>query len=92
MNDYENLRLTLECDGLLTEKFPTEEECVYVNFYGGSYSEGYRIIWRRDGQWYDAEDDHCSCNGFGGFMPYEVTEGYVKRQAGHLGFKMPEAN
>lgn len=46
----------------------------------GPYEGSLYSVLRKDGQLFEYEDSHCSCNGFG-FNPMPVTPEYVKHRA-----------
>ena len=59
------------------ESFPSQDECYYVSADESYYNGSYRIIWNKNGVWYEAEDSHCSCRRWESFDPDEVSEEYV---------------
>lgn len=67
------------------EDCPPRDQVAYARFYSEWYTESYRIIWQdEEGLWWEAEDYHCSCNGFEPFYPRAVTKEYVDMQLKHL--------
>lgn len=67
------------------EDCPPRDQVIYAYFDELWYEESYRIIWQdEEGLWWEAEDGHCSCNGFGPFDPKPVTKEYVDMQFKHL--------
>lgn len=55
------------------ETFPTENELLFASYGGGSYEGDAIMIWRRDGNLYEAHGSHCSCYGLENQFDAEET-------------------
>lgn len=50
----------------------TPEEIVYAGYIVEDYTGYSLVVWVRDGQWFENNDSHCSCNELGIWLP-EMT-------------------
>lgn len=50
--------------GVAEADFPKKSEIVYARVDDEAYSSSCHIVWLRDGQFYEWQGGHCSCNGY----------------------------
>ena len=52
---------------------PPESEIVYAGYTYGDYTGNALIVFKRDGQWFENHDCHCSCYGLEEWSPEQTT-------------------
>lgn len=71
------------------ENTPTEQELVYAGYTYEGYSGSALIVFIRDGQWFENNDGHCSCNGLEDWNPESALPEAIEKYTGWPG--LPEA-
>lgn len=74
-----------------TPEFPKFEEIVYCHWWEDSYEGNIDMLWVRDGQLYQYEGGHCSCNGYyedaGTFTPDRIFTCKTTPEAQLMGYR-----